>query len=183
MVGDFPALAGVSRARHLFSRLVTHTADTTPKGVLILDFSGVADASASFLRESVLAFRDYVRAYQPELYPVLANLSAAVREELHALMRDRREAVMICTLHDGIVSAPEVLGALESGAALALDIVRRRTQVTLGDLRNETPKILGPVWNNRLASLIRQGFVIPSADSRGRMYRFVLADAGGTSGS
>ncbi len=183
MVEEFPALAGVSRARHLFAKFVVWSADASATGVLVLDFAGVSDASGSFLRESVLAFRDYVRAYQPELYPVLANLSATVREEFHNLMRDRREAILVCQLHGTAVSSPEVLGTLEPGAAKTLDLVRQHPQVTLADLRNADSKILGPVWSNRLASLIRQGFVMPSADPRGRVYRFVLTDEGGPSGS
>lgn len=183
LVMDYPVLTGVSKARQLLAKLVSWSADASAKGVLYIDFADVPDASASFLRESVLAFRDYVRAYQPELYPVLANISAPVREELDALMRDRREAVLVCTVIDGVVSAPEILGKLEPGVALTLDIVRRQALVTLGDLRSASPKIRGPVWSNRLASLIRQGFVIPSSDPRGRAYRFVLADAGGPGGA
>src|SRR5690242_13903133 len=68
---DFPALTGVSRARRLLAELIIRTAEQSPKGTLVLNFDGVDHASASFLRESVLAFRDYARAYQPELFPVL----------------------------------------------------------------------------------------------------------------
>jgi hypothetical protein len=40
----------------------------------LLDFSGVAVATASFLRESVIGFRDYARQALPNIYPVVANL-------------------------------------------------------------------------------------------------------------
>jgi len=82
---DFPALTGVSRARQLLAKLIEWSAGASPKGTLIIDFTDVGNASASFLRESILAFRDYARAYQPELFPVLANVTDDVREEFNTL--------------------------------------------------------------------------------------------------
>ena len=54
-------LAGVMPARRLLAGFISWTAQHGPKGLLIIDFEGVSTASASFLRESVLAFRDYAR--------------------------------------------------------------------------------------------------------------------------
>lgn len=184
LTAGFPALAGVSRARQLLAKLISWTAEESPKGTLLLDFSGVGDASASFLRESILAFRDYARTYQPELFPVLANIHGVVREEFDSLLIDRGEAMPGCTLAaDGTPSKPEVLGVLERGLSQTLGVIRAHGKVTLADLRAADADTRPTTWSNRIASLIRQGFVVPSPEPNRRVYRFVLAEAGGTSGS
>lgn len=180
---SYPSLTGVSRARHLLAQLINWTAEHSPKGTLVLDFNGVGEASASFLRESILAFRDYTRSYQPELFPVLANITDAVREEFETLLRDRNEAMPGCRLDGaGAVANPEVLGVLETGLRQTLDVIRAHGQMTLGDLRALPDDTKATTWSNRIANLIRQGFVVPSPDPIRRVYRFVLADAGGVDG-
>src|SRR5262245_11729455 len=89
-------LTGVMPARRLLADFVSWTAQHAPKGVMVIDFDGVSTASASFLRESVLAFRDYARSYQPELFPVVANLSDTIREEFALLLAARGEAILCC---------------------------------------------------------------------------------------
>src|SRR5919109_1778769 len=159
---DFPSLTGVSRARQLLGKLIFWTAERSPKGTLILDFNDVGDASASFLRESILAFRDYARAYQPELFPVLANITDAVREEFDTLLRARGEAMPGCRLDAaGAVIEPEILGVLEQGLKQTLDIIRGREETTLKDLRSMSEETKPTTWSNRITSLIRQGFVVP----------------------
>jgi hypothetical protein len=173
---DFPLLTGVSRARQLLSKLIDWTAAASPKGTLILDFTGVGSASASFLRESILAFRDYVRAYQPELFPVLANITDDVREEFDTLLKARGEAMLGCRLDaSGTPVEAEVLGELEQGLNQTLETIRQRGQVTLMDLRGTSAETKATTWSNRIASLIRQGFIVPSPEPNKRVYRFVLA--------
>jgi hypothetical protein len=181
---SFPALTGVSRARQLLSKLIDWTATASPKGTLILDFTGIDSASGSFLRESILAFRDYARAYQPELFPVLANIADDVREEFDTLLRDRGEAMPSCSLDaSGTPIEAYILGVLEPGLRQTLEAIRQRGQVTLMDLRETSAETKATTWSNRIASLIRQGFVVPSPEPNKRVYRFVLAEAGGTGGA
>ena len=171
-----PALTGVSRARQLLSKLIAWTATGSPKGTLILDFADVGNASASFLRESILAFRDYARAYQPELFPVLANVTDDVREEFDTLLKARGEAMPGCRLDaSGSPVEAEVLGELEPGLSQTLERIRQRGQVTLMDLRGTSAETKATTWSNRIASLIRQGFIVPSPEPNKRVYRFVLA--------
>ena len=180
LTSEFPSLTGVSRARRLLTKLITWIATDSPKGTLILDFCDVGDASASFLRESILAFRDYIRAYQPDLFPVLANLDGAVREEFDTLLKDRGEAILGCRLDaSGVPIAPEVIGALNPGLRRTLDLIRERGQLTLTDLRESSHQTKPTTWSNRIASLIKQGFVVPVQETNKRAYRFVLLEAGG----
>jgi hypothetical protein len=180
LTAGLPSLTGVARARQLLARLIARTADQQPKGILFLDFDGVGDASASFLRESILAFRDWARAYEPELYPVLANISEGVREEFVTLLRDRREAMPGCRLGpDGALIEAEVLGVLEPGLSETLSHIRERGPVTLQDLWR-TGDTKPTAVSNRVASLIRQGFVVTTPEPKRRAYSFVLANAGGS---
>ena len=172
LTADFRSLTGVSRARQLLARLIGWTADRAPKGTLILDFTGVDHASASFLREAILAFRDYVRTYQPEVFPVLANLTDEVREEFHTLLQARGEAMLGCRLDaSGEPADAEVLGVLEPGLSQTLEMIRKRGRLGLRDMPSETKPT---TWSNRIASLIRQGFVVPIPEPNKRIYRFVL---------
>ena len=174
-----PSLTGVSRARQLLANLITWTAEESPKGTLILDFCDVGEASASFLRESILAFRDYARAYQPELFPVLANITDSVREEFNTLLKDRGEAMPGCRLDaSGMPVEPEILGVLEPGLSQTLEVIREHGQMALADLRALSAETKSTTWSNRIASLIRQGFVVPSPKPNKRVYRFVLGGAG-----
>lgn len=173
---SFPALTGVSRARQLLAKLIEWTATASPKGTLILDFSDVGSASASFLRESILAFRDYARGYQPELFPVLANITPDMREEFATLLKARREAMPGCRLDAaGNPIEAEILGELEPGLNQTLETIRERGSVTLMDLRETSGETKATTWSNRIASLIRQGFIVPSPEPNKRVYRFVLA--------
>lgn len=175
LTSSFASLTGVSRARHLLARLIAWTADKQPTGILFIDFDNVGDASASFLRESIIAFRDWARSYQPELYPVLANISDSVREEFVTLLRDRGEAMPGCRLSpSGEPHDPEVLGALELGLSETLATIRERGSVTLEDLRHAS-EAKPTTLSNRVASLIRQGFVVTTQEPKRRAYRFVLS--------
>jgi hypothetical protein len=170
---EFPSLTGVARARQLLAKLIAWTADEAPKGTLIIDFTGIADASASFLREAILAFRDYVRAYQPELFPVLANIAANVREELDTLLKARGEAMPACRIDDaGRAVDADIIGALEASLSQTLAMIRERGPLALSDLPGETK---ASTWSNRLANLIRQGFIVPIPEANKRVYRYVLA--------
>ena len=172
LTAEFPSLTGVRRARQLLAKLIAWTADESPKGTLILDFTDISDASASFLREAILAFRDYVRAYQPDVFPVLANIAETVREEFDTLLKARGEAMPGCQLdHSGVPMQPEIVGVLEPSLNQTLEMIRARGQVGLSDLPTETK---ATTWSNRLASLIRQGFVVPTQEPNKRVYRFVL---------
>lgn len=168
----------------MLSEFIKWSAQHGPKGVLLIDFDGIGAASASFLRESVLAFRDYARGYQPEVFPVVANLNDVIREEFALLLRSRGEAILCCRVDaDGRIADAQVLGALDSGLERTLDAIKERGTVSLAELRGLPDLAKASTWSNRLASLIRQGFVVPSPDQKRRQYRFVLADIGGTDGS
>ena len=98
LAGDQAVLSGVQAGRQLLGKLVAAARPPAEPEPVYLDFDGVTVATASFLREGVIAFRDHVRATLPGLYPVIANASLAVTEELEFFLRHRRDAMWICNL-------------------------------------------------------------------------------------
>ena len=75
------------------------------------------------------------------------------------------------------------VGVLNPGLRHTLDLIRTRGQLTLTDLRESSQHTQPTTWSNRIASLIKQGFVVPVQEPNKRVYRFVLPEAGGASGS
>jgi hypothetical protein len=88
VVGGGTVLAGALNGKAALSRLMAETTvEPLAPEPIFLDFSEVEVATASYLRESVLAFRDHVRNRQSTFYPVIANANEAVCDELAELTR------------------------------------------------------------------------------------------------
>src|SRR5438045_2264084 len=86
-------LAGSADGAVVLSKLIAAVSEIEDTEVVMLDFQHVQIATASFLRESVLGFRDYCRNSRPNLYPVVGNADLPVVEELEGLLRLRGDAV------------------------------------------------------------------------------------------
>src|SRR5580658_11166065 len=110
-----PVLSGALRGQELFAKLLREVAaEPLSPQPLFLDFTGIDSATASFLRESVLAFRDMVRGRRSTIYPVIANASEAVEEDLRELVRSRGGVLLTCHLReDGTILEPKLIGELD----------------------------------------------------------------------
>ena len=80
------ALNGKSLLMSLLQATMSEPAEPEP---LLIDFSGIGVATASFLRESVLALSKIVRSRRSNFYPVIANPNGMVRDELTELTVSR----------------------------------------------------------------------------------------------
>ena len=175
-----PVLSGALRGQQLFVKLLgTLTAEPAAAQPVFLDFSGVEAATASFLRESVLAFRDMSRGRRSNLYPVVANANEAVREDLTELVKSRGGVLLTCELdQDGRISGARVIGDLDPKQQLTFDLVRKRGETDAAELMREhgAGESVGPTaWNNRLAALVGLGLVIEDVTSgRTKRYRPLL---------
>ena len=172
-----PVLTGAVNGTAALSRLVAAApAEPQQPEPVFLDFSGVKVATASYLRESVLAFRDMVRGRRSTFYPVIANANDDVRDELAELMRTRGDALMVCTLDaDGGVAEVRLIGDLDPKQRITFDLVHVRGETDAGELMRAYGESEGlkhtTAWNNRLAALAARGLLMEISQGRAKRYR------------
>jgi hypothetical protein len=179
-IGGGEVLAGAMAGRRDLGRLLEQTAaEPTAPGPLFLDFEGIVAATASYLRESVAAFRSMIRGRDSLYYPVIANANEAVRDELLELSRMRGDVFLVCALAaDGSVHAAALLGELEEKQHLTFRLVQDHGETDAGELMRkygEREKVRhATAWNNRLSALASLGLVIETRQGRLKRYRPLL---------
>lgn len=170
-------LAGSLNGRAVLNQLLAKSArEPNEPETIFLDFSGVEVATASFLRESVLAFRDIVRRRRSHFYPVVANANEVVRDELMELLRLRRDVIMACVISENsAVAQVSLMGELDPKQRLTFDLVQAHGETDAGTLMRKYGGGEGvkhpTAWNNRLASLASLGLVIEQSQGRAKRYR------------
>ena len=177
LVDGQTVLSGAIAGRQLLSALIAATPSTDAPTPLFLDFKGVEVATASFLRESVIAFRDYARQSLPNIYPAVANLNTAVAEELDFFVRARGDVLWSCDLDlQGKVIAARLIGdldpaqrhtfnaVLESGATSAPELAARFADARIGPT----------AWNNRLSSLASKGLLVERRQGKSKSFSSLL---------
>lgn len=182
MAEDGLVLAGAITGRKLLARLVEITGKEPEQPELVfLDFGGVEVATASFLRESVLAFRDGVRGRRSNLYPVIANANEIVADELKVLVAARGDVLMLCSLDEtGAPHEPRLLGELDPKQRVTFDLVQKLTETDAAQLMREYGERektnFQTVWNNRLNVLAGLGLVMELSEGRAKRYRTLFAE-------
>ena len=165
-------LAGALLGQKVFAAMIGETSPPAEPEVMFIDFAGVDVATASFLRESVIAFRNHARSHWTTVYPVVTNLSAKVLEELENYVNERGDALVISNRSD-----VRVLGRLEEIQEFTLKAVLKEGEVDAPTLAARYKKN-GPssptAWNNRLVALALKGLLIELATGRSKRYRPVL---------
>lgn len=173
--GGDGVLAGSMPGQEAFLALLKDTVNPQLPTVVFLDFAGVHVATGSFLRESVVAYRNHVRSNFPRLYPVVANASDAVAEELSMLLQLRNDALAICKLsRTGKVTEAKVIGVVDGKQQEALHAVLSRGEADAPTLAKTTPEQKPTVWNNRLTALVEKGLLVEDATAKTNRYRPVL---------
>lgn len=174
--GGQSILSGVHLGRKLFAQLVALAVPPAQEEVAFLDFQGVTVATGSFLRESVLAFRDYARSTLPLLYPVVANPSEAVVEELEFLLRHRKDALWICRLDAAdVADQAQIIGELDAAHRATFEMVAGLRTASAPELAQRSDGVIGPTaWNNRLAFLAARGLLIERRAGKSKTFTPVL---------
>ena len=173
---DSEVLAGAMTGRKTLQALLERI-ETDPRSpeTVYLDFEGIEVATASFLRECILEFRDTVRRRWSNYYPVVANADDAIIEELSILLEPQRDVLMRCELDDNDMPRhPRLIGALEPKQQITFDLVRELGEADAGELMrtaNGTENVGQTAWNNRLASLSRLGLLMEHSHGRAKRYR------------
>jgi hypothetical protein len=157
-------LAGASSGRRTRERL-WDLAKSSSAGLFVIDCAGVDVATSSFLREGVVGFRDIARQERSDLYPVLSNLSANVEEEFVGLLNQMGEAFWVFELSKDIVKKRRLIGRIDPKLKETLELIENGSghdAATLWKNTNSIESIGVTAWNNRLASLSKQGLVFES---------------------
>lgn len=166
------ALNGQKALQALLERIGSNT--KSPETVY-LDFKGIEVATASFLRECIIEFRNSVRRRWTNYYPVVANVNDAIVEELAVLLEPQRDVLVLCELDDTETPCcPRLVGDLEPKQQITFDLVRELGEADAGELMrtaNETENVSQTAWNNRLALLSRLGLLMEYSHGRAKRYR------------
>jgi hypothetical protein len=180
-IGGFASdkvLATSLLGKRVFAALASEMVAATEPTILYLDFTDAEVATTSFLRESVVTFRDHARRHLSNLYPVPCNLAAGVREELHDFLSMRGDALAICQLNSREQAFnAEVIGQLDGKqlATLRAVVAAGETDaVELGKKFAADEGVGTTAWNNRLAALSAKGLLIETNHGRAKRYRPVL---------
>ena len=170
-------LSGAIAGRRLLSALIAATPSADSPTALFLDFNDVEVATASFLRESVIAFRDYARQSLPNIYPAAANLNAAVAEELDFFVRSRGDVLWSCELDSqGNVIVARLIGELEPAQRVTFNAVLESGATSAPELATRFADArIGPTaWNNRLSALASKGLVVERRQGKSKSFSSLL---------
>jgi hypothetical protein len=144
---------------------------------IFLDFDGVEVATASFLREAVIGFRDYARLSLQNIYPVVANLAPAVAEELEFFARVRGDALWACELDaNDVVTGGRLIGELDPAQRSTFDAATELRAVTASELaaRFAEESIGATAWNNRLSTLAAKGLLVERRQGKSKTFSPLL---------
>jgi hypothetical protein len=183
-IGGSTVLAGALNGKRTLGKLVDMTAQEPfePEPVF-LDFSKVEVATASFLRESVLMFRNIVRGQRSNFYPVVANANDDIKDELIELVSGQRSDVLItCTISESSkISDVKLIGELEPVQRRTFDLVRQVGETDASGLMRAHGTGDRPMrttaWNNRLTSLAFLGLLVEVSQGRTKRYKPLFGDA------
>jgi len=173
---DCEILAGARTGRNTLRVLLDRIgSNSRSPETVYLDFAGIEVATASFLRECILEFRDTVRRRWANYYPVVANANEAIVEELSVLLEPKRDVLLLCELDDTKKPRrPRLVGDLEPKQQVTYDLVRELGEANAGELMrtaNGEEQVAQTAWNNRLASLSRLGLLMEHSHGRAKRYK------------
>jgi hypothetical protein len=169
-------LAGSIDGQKAFTDLLRKTPMPSKPEVCFLDFAGIEVATTSFLRDSIVAYRNHARSTWPMIYPVCANLVSRVKEELDSFLKSRSDVFVIC-MRDiaGRVSDPRLIGQIDGKQGIALRGVLDLGESDATGLRQHIDEdVAATAWNNRLSALTAKGILMEVSSGRNKRYRPVL---------
>ena len=177
LMGGQTVLSGAISGRKLLSALIAATPSPEAPAPAFLDFTQIEVATASFLREAVIGFRDYVRHSLRNVYPVVANLQPAVAEELDFFVRTRGDVLWSCELDAGdtVVSA-RLIGELDPAQRSTFDVARELGTITAPELaaRFTDQRIGSTAWKNRLSALASKGLLVERKQGKSKSFSPLL---------
>ncbi|MEP7452742.1 hypothetical protein [Phyllobacterium sp. SB3] len=178
--GDGAILSGAVNGKIAFAQLVKEIDNEANAPIpLFLDFKHVDVATASYLRESIFALKNYMRAVGSKYYPVAANPNDSVHDELLMVANAKNDAILSCLMSDdNLISNVTVIGLLDVKQQRTFELVcdlRKTDANQLMEQFGESEEIkVTTAWNNRLAGLANKGLIREFTKGRSKYYRPVL---------
>ena len=168
-------LAGALAGQQVFRQLVEATSSAEPPSptLVALDFAGIDVATASFLRESILSYRDFVRGRRSTWYPVVLNANELIQDELKELLKHRGDVLMAgSTDRAGHIVELTPIGVLDPKQQVTFELVTERGETDARELwEHGDDDIKQTAWNNRLSSLAALGLVFEIRHGRSKRYK------------
>ena len=177
---DGDVLGGAPAGRAALGKFLAELPDRLGEPTRVyLDFGGIALITASFLREAVFGFRDIARMQYPNVYPIIANATSMVRDEICELVELRNDVLILCKINNNdLPSNVEIVGNLEEKQIYTYKIVCEKKEAAAPDLMREFGQVEGmghtTAWNNRLSSLNKMGLLMEYNRGRSKIYRPTL---------
>ena len=177
LTGGQTVLSRAISGRTLLSALIAATPSSAGPMPAFLDFTAIEIATASFLRESVIGFRDYARRSLENVYPAVANLAPTVAEELEFFVRTRGDVLWSCELgsDDNVISA-RLIGELDPAQRSTFDAALELGAITAPELAARfADQRIGPTaWNNRLSALATKGLLVERKQGKTKSFSPLL---------
>jgi hypothetical protein len=182
VAGQETILSGASAGKQA-ALIVIEKAGLEPEDPcpLLMDFSGIDIATASYLRESVYALKNFLRNSRSKLYPVVANANAKVREELAVLAEARNDVLLLVETEEaGAVKHQAILGSLDPKQAMTFECVKELKRADAGTLMkkygSKEKTTSTTAWNNRLAALVARGLILEYTRGRAKFYQPLFSE-------
>jgi hypothetical protein len=125
------------------------------ESVVLLDFDGVAAATASYFKQTLSLFHGDGRATR-NAYPIYINVSPSVEDDIHHFLLGQKWPGIIATFKRGKPWFRKLIGALEPAA---VDTWNHLTLIGSGSaadvMQAARSQVALTAWNNRLAELSR----------------------------
>lgn len=177
LTGGQKVLSGAGSGRKLLSALIAMTPSSDVPTPAFLDFNAIEIATASFLREAVIGFRDYARQSLRNVYPAVANPGPAVAEELDFFVRARGDVIWTCELGSGdTVNNASLMGELDPAQRSTFEAVIAVGAITAPELAARfADQRIGPTaWNNRLSALATKGLLVQRKQGKTKSFSPLL---------
>lgn len=177
LTGGQTVLSGAISGRALLGALIAATPSVAAPTPAFLDFTDIQVATASFLREAVIGFRDFARHSLENIYPAVANLAPSITEELEFFVRSRGDVLWNCELGTGenVINA-RLIGELDPAQRSTFEAAIERGAITAPELAARfADQHIGPTaWNNRLSALATKGLLVERKQGKTKSFSPLL---------
>lgn len=149
------ATVGEAHAQQLQQLIAA--APSSDRGIVVLDFSGVESASASYLKRVLNPFFDAPEMAEHETSPVLVNADATdLVEDLEDYVTGKGRVLIVAHEVDGRLQLARLLGRFDNAAAETFEELTELKEATALQLyeRHRERTTNQTAWNNRLAQLV-----------------------------